>query len=112
MKHLRLEVLTTVWGRLLRIVKQTHRGSSFGNDQEGNAFLHDGFRLTSLCRPAIQCGGLGFFARGSDTGDDYIILAVPSEEWLEKCRAAVRAYNQHFGDKAIPHTTSIVETIE
>ncbi len=33
-----------------------------------------------------------------DWGDDRAIIPVPSDEWLDKCRAAVRAYNEHFAE--------------
>jgi hypothetical protein len=38
---------------------------------------------------------------------------VPSEEWLQKCREAVRAYNEYFSDKkSTPQETPNVEVIE
>jgi hypothetical protein len=37
-------------------------------------------------------------------------MLVPSDEWLSRCRAAVRAYNEYFADK--PTATPAQDGVE
>jgi len=99
MKHLKLEVLTTAWGKFLRVASQTHRLHGFG-EGGSSSFIHSGFYLASGNYPDIIHSEPALYVCGNDSTQDKNILIVPSEEWLEKCRAAVRAYNQHFDGKA------------
>ena len=110
MKKLVLEVLTTKWGKLLRVKEQTHRGGDFGNNLD--FFMSSsGFRIESHSSPEIQYEA--FYIRGHSRGKDNTILVVPSDEWLDKCRVAVREYNENFSDKPIePKPTDDVEVIE
>jgi hypothetical protein len=108
MKHLRLEVLTTKWGKMLRVVEQTHRNDEFG-EMEMNWFLHEDFQLRSDDFLDLRDDGL--HVRGHLTAEDHAIIIVPSEAWLARCRAAVKAYNQRFAETAEP-VDSDVEVIE
>lgn len=97
MKKLVLEVLNTKWGKLLRVKEQTHRGGGFG--MKGNCVFTatNGFDIASGDIPEITEDCL--YIRGSDWGEDHRIMFIPSDEWLAKCRVAVREYNEYFADK-------------
>ena len=108
MKHLKLEVLTTPWCKLFRIVEQTHRWGEFGDDGQ-RCFSHAGFILTSSVY-TMPDGDNGLWCRGDYRPDDNKIMLVPSDEWLSRCRAAVRAYNEYFADK--PTATPAQDGVE
>jgi hypothetical protein len=112
-KHLKLEVLTTKWGKILRIVEQTHRMEAFGEAR--HEFVgENGFKLSSLSEPAAGQDVGALYVRGEDWGKDEAIFLVPNDDWLNKCRAAVRDYNQYFSgdDKRLAELDADVEVIE
>jgi hypothetical protein len=112
-KHLKLEVLTTKWGKLLRVVEQTHREDAFG--KERHDFVgENGFKLSSLSCPAAGQDVGALYVRGEDWGKDEAIIPIPNDDWLDKCRAAVRDYNQYFSgdDKRQVELDADVEVIE
>lgn len=110
MKKLVLEVLTTKWGKLVRVKEQTHRGDEFGIKTE--IFIASTyFEIMSGDYPDIKNGR--FCVRGLDSSLDNEILAIPSEEYLAKLRVAVREYNEFFSDKRkAPLVDGDVEVIE
>lgn len=123
-KYLKLEALTTKWGKLLRVVEQTHRGNEFGKDglwEERHEFVgENGFKLSSPCGPAAgqrepwAWGAGALYVRGDNRAYDEAIFLVPDDDWLDKCRAAVRDYNQYFSgdDKRRAEPDADVEVIE
>ena len=107
MRKLTLELIDTVWGKLLRVKEQTHRGNEFTDS--GNRFVFNGFTLVSSDFPCSADGTL--LVLGTVQGYDRNVIYVPSELWLQGCREAVRAYNETYADKeTLP--TSGVETIQ
>jgi len=105
-KHLSIEVNTIAgWGKLLRIKEQTHRGDEFG---EGwNKFIFNDFRLCSAASLTDGCNV--FYVRGTNESCDNNVILVPSEEWLIKCCAAVRAYNIYFGGGISEDGVEVIE---
>ena len=106
MKKLVLEVLTTPWCKLLRVKEQ--------EDREWR-FTYKEFDLVSAMHPDIDFNPgfsrvWGLYVRGTDRPRDAKILVVPSDEWLAKCQAAVRAYNTSNPHAPPPHEG--VEEIE
>jgi len=106
MKHLKLEVKTVKgWGKLLRVVEQTHRGKDFGDSEGGYKFISGEFTLISAISVALISAisvalvGNCLYVRGEVTENDNDCVVVPSEEWLEQCRKAVRAYNDFYAGK-------------
>ena len=98
MKHIKIEVLRTKWGnKVLRIVEQTHRGVDFGIDSDG-VFEHNGFSLRSSEYPSALPTMDALYVRGSSKEDDNRVVCVPSEEWLNALRDAVKAYNRFFAN--------------
>lgn len=97
-----------VWGvTLLRIVEQSHRWMDFGekksaDDKYSNSFTHNGFVLVSYSIPKIiRLDGKNvdnmLYVRGEQEGvGDAEPFIAPSGEWLNKCRKAVKAYNEYF----------------
>lgn len=109
MKRLVLEVLTTKWGKMLRIKEQTHRGDDF-NGCKGCVFAStNGFGLLSKVSPSIETDVL--YVRGSDASRDNDILVVPSLVWLTKCAKAVKEYNESFREDKVS-SDSDIQTIE
>ena len=96
MKHIKIEVKDSgEWGKLLRIVEQTHRNNELG--ERDNNFEFEGFYLSSHSYPAQTNNGL--YTRGYDSNLDNNIVEVPSEQWLSRLRKTVRAYNEKFKDE-------------
>ena len=98
MKHIKIEVkdLGEGWGKVLKIVEQTHRGHNFGIS--GNSYTYKNFTITSLS--CISCRSSNYFyVRGSNKDKDNNFIRVPSEECLQDLRETVRAYNTEFTDK-------------
>lgn len=106
MKHLILEVLTTEWGvKLLRVKEQTHRGEEFGHLNNiytaKNGFVissqkyPDTTTLYSYNEEGVTEYGC-FSVCGTASDKDNRVAVVPSERWLERCREAVRGYNEEF----------------
>lgn len=92
MKHIKIEIRTTPKGKVGRIVEQTHRGIEFG--RETKSYLHNEFELSSVGYPNSELNKL--FVKGSyDYGADNS-FKIPSELWLSKLRACVKAYNREF----------------
>jgi hypothetical protein len=112
MKHLKIAVLKTPWGKLLRVAEQTHRRSEFG--VESSIFrAKSGFRLWSNDCPIIMRGYFGLFVRGKDSSLDNRVAFVHCEEWLRECRLAVREYNTFFaGAPDLVTDDSDIEVIE
>jgi len=111
MKKIVVEVLTTKWGKLLRIKEQTEKGDKFGEEDKYQFTSSDGFHLQSYLRIAVEDRGL--YVRGSIEKHDNSIVWIPSEEWLAQCRKAIREYNACFADKpAAKQEDSDVEVIE
>jgi len=111
MKRLVLEVRNVPgWGKLLKVKEQTHRESEFGHN--GSTFFNcDGFTLHSVCYPDTTPDSL--CVRGSANSNDRIIIQVPSDEWLDRCRAAVKTYNKFFAEeKECKEIEKDVEVIE
>jgi hypothetical protein len=98
MRRLEIEEITNEQGVVteIRISKQTHRGCNFGNRDGGNFFNYKGFALASSMVPQVSSKML--YVRGTHGAGDNIVLTVPSQEWLERMRAAVEAYNREFSD--------------
>lgn len=97
MKRLVIEEIPNAFGDIdrIRIVEQTHRNSHFTDSiPKGSIFKYKDFTLCSSVCPQISPNML--YVRGCDDTADYIILGVPSQEWLERMRATVDAYNTTF----------------
>lgn len=103
MKKLVLEVLTTPWGKLLRVKEQEERDW---------VFTYDEFDLKSAMHPGIDFSPDARWVWGDIGARDNVILVVPSEEWLSGCRAAVAEYNRHFASASAPEPGAHVEVIE
>ena len=108
MKHIKIEVkdLGEGWGKVLRIVEQTHRGHNFKGSTKGvynnNSYCFEGFALISITGIAVDNHAL--YVRGKNKNSDDVIVLVPSEEWLQRLRSTVKKYNKEFrmnedGDK-------------
>jgi len=110
MKHIKLAVLPTKWGKLVRIIEQTHVGKHFYPAGEGS-FVFNGFTLTSCTHPDIAPVGEPdrLYVWGTRPATNHRVLVVPSEEWLKKCRAAVHAYNVI---SSVPDDAEIASKIE
>jgi len=92
-KKLVLEVLTTKWCKLLRVRGQTGRGEDFAPQGK---FIFNDFRLVSELHPSSEKDTL--YVWGSRPITDNKVVVVLSEDWLERARAAVRAYNLFYMD--------------
>ena len=116
MKHIKIEVkdLGKEWGKVLRIVEQTHRGYNFG-DCNVTSFLHNDFGLYSVAIPSSIDPDI-LYVRGDNKTKDNLMICVPSEKWLQKVRETVRAYNKYFKDKALKQILEnrfeVIEVIE
>lgn len=112
MKRLVLEVLTTKWGKLIRVIGQTHRGVAFAHKTNNlSVFLATGgFNLMSQTSPeyGIDC----LFVRGSNSDKDKDVIVVPSEEWLSRCEEAVKEYNKKFFRETKTDSDGDIQTIE
>jgi len=117
MRHIKLEVLTTEWCRLLRVVEQTHRNDDFTESGCNNYTASNGFELDSAEKPAISNNMNNcLYLRGTGVECDNDIITIPLKwrynEWLSKCRFAVREYNAKFGDKDPSAVMTNIEVIE
>ena len=109
MKHLKIEVLTTAWGKILRIVEQTHRGKEFGRDGQESFTASNGFLLQSYCFPEGGGAGESLLVRGSSVKEDMKIVVVRSDEWLERCCEALREYNRIFFEEVPKVEIEVIE---
>lgn len=114
MKHIKIARR----GNKIRIIKQTNREDEFSSPTPGEEYNHvfqskSGFILCSLFSPATTKSQYGYregdishkgneypglFVRGSMRENDYNIMKIPYEEWLDQLRVAVREYNEAFKD--------------
>ena len=118
LKKLKIEILHVdrlpgEWNlKLMRIVEQTHRGTSFNDGQNTRmptCFFHGGFILESG-----EVGGLsvmkheeGLIVRSFDQSMDWSIMTIPSFIWFGLMTEAVKAYNRFYNEKE----ESIMEAI-
>jgi len=101
-RRLELEVLTTKWGiKLLRITKQTHKENRFSplSDNKESFIASNGFVITSRIQPQIDNKFYCLYVRGMRFDFNDEILIVPDEDWLNKCRIAVKEYNEKYSNK-------------
>ena len=94
----------------IKVSEQSHRNKEFGNEihqdfEQVLCFKHNGFALISdgcisACEYPLETfeSADGLFVRGNTKQHDDEIISVPSQEWLERMRAAVDAYNKHFAN--------------
>lgn len=78
----------------VQIIKQTHRGSRFGNP---NTMFRSstGLLLDSRSCPEIYMTDNIYYVRGSNHGDDSIVVVVRSIDDMQRIMHAVREYNSH-----------------
>ena len=113
MKKIVVEVLTTKWGKLLRIKEQTKIRSEFGKEGENIFTSSEDFSLQSCRHIQVMPGVETLYVRGDVLEYDNHIIWILSEEWLTQCRKAIREYNAYFADKpAAKQEDSDVEVIE
>ena len=104
MRHLKLAIIRKVFGPgettySLKVVEQTHRRSAFTPEGEDH-FIYDGLEIRSDSYPDFSTtAGMGgvprLWVRGSGAERDDREILVPAA-YLDKIKAAVRAYNRAF----------------
>jgi len=89
---LTIKILTTKWGKLLRITKQRNTNFEFTASNE--------FGLVSdACPEILSTYQNTLYLRGEDKHADKKILVLPkSSVWLSKLRVAVKEYNEKYND--------------
>lgn len=95
-RALKIGVITTKWGKTLRVLSQTHRCDKF--TEEGMNFVaSNGFVLSSYMYPGVVINGSGaadtLFVRGAYVNQDCLPVYVPFDAWLNALRIAVKEYN-------------------
>ncbi len=102
---LKIEIGECFGEKMGRVVEQNRICNEFNYGR--NSFTaSNGFHLFSLSHPDISMGSDGLYVRGFVRSSDNEPFKVPSEEWLDKLRVAVREYNQMPGPSA---KTEIIE---
>lgn len=90
-KVLKVEVTEENGKKFIQVVEQSHRRYRFGN-RCSDTFKHKKFRLVSVFEPETRLNT--YFVRGLSENYDNHKEPVISDSWLEKCLAAVKAYNE------------------
>lgn len=96
MKKLVLEVLTTKWGKLLRVKEQTHYGNEFGI-KDYKFIASNGFDICSHTELCILKGLRLYVPEDINPYSDSPVFVYDDD--LAKIRVAVREYNEYFSDK-------------
>lgn len=91
-KVLRVEVTEENGQKYIQVVEQSHRGYGFGVSFLSDEFEEGDFTLASAYYP--ETFENMYCVRGDYIEHDNDLCYVPDDAWLEKCLAAVKAYNE------------------
>ncbi len=103
-KHLKIGIKEVeVFGRkrwFIKILEQTHRGDDFGDNERD---FHNRDYEFAMCSSESEGSAIEddnmFLVRGETKYDDNNILICDSEDYINRLKSAVRAYNKHFSSE-------------
>jgi hypothetical protein len=113
-----LEVLSTKWGKFVRVKEQTRIGTSFHHAKLVRYDSCGGISLCSLYHPGYDEKTNIFYVRGIEDDKDFMPVYVNNENVLDNIRMAVDCYNNWYrelpvkGEPEPKHKTDWCESVE